>query len=344
MTGLGLALGTFSISLRAAMNRSGKLHALLATSRIANVPSVVSNVWLGVAVAALSGAWSSFENPWSAAVRLALAGILLYVAGNFLNDWMDREWDAKHRPERALPRALFPPSLYLTVASVCSALGLVLAATTRLAAGTVALGIIVAVIIYTIWHKRSPLSVIAMGICRALLPVMGAAGFSAASGTAAQLPTGQLFEIESRSPGLILAVVCALGLFAHIAGLSLSARSESQATPPAAISRTGKILFGVALAAASYVGWLESGAWTLALVGGLPYAIWISLSLSLWRKPVPVHVSRLLAGIPLVDWAVLLPITMALGIASDAFALACFGIPPLAFILALLLQRLAPAT
>ena len=30
------------------MNRSGKLHALLSTARVANIPSVVSNVWLGV--------------------------------------------------------------------------------------------------------------------------------------------------------------------------------------------------------------------------------------------------------------------------------------------------------
>jgi hypothetical protein len=61
------------------------------------------------------------------------------------------------------------------------------------------------------------------------------------------------------------------------------------------------------------------------------------------RKPVSVHVSSLLAGIPLVDWMVLLPISLSLG-SWNPFAIACFAIPPLAFISALLLQRLAPAT
>lgn len=326
------------------MNPAGKFHALLATSRIANVPSVVSNVWLGVAVAALSGGWATFETPWAAAAQLALAGVLIYVAGNFLNDWMDRAWDAKNRPERALPRGLFPPALYLGVAAGCALLGLVLAAAMSFATGLVALGIVAAVIIYTVWHKQSPFSVIAMGLCRALLPVMGAVGFSGVSGNEIQLPTGQIFEIETRSGVPIFAAICALGLFCHIAGLSLSARSESLASPPASVSWLGKIMFAIALVATGYVGWLQSGAWPLAIAGGLPYAIWIFLSLSIWRKPVPLHVSRLLAGIPLVDWAVLLPVALALGMTWDPFVLACFGIPPLAFILALLLQRVAPAT
>lgn len=334
----------FPLRLRAPMNPSGKFHALLATSRIANVPSVVSNVWLGVAVAALSGGWSSFENPWAAAARLALAGGLIYVAGNFLNDWMDRAWDARHRPERALPRGLFPPSLYLGVATGCSLCGLILAAATSLAAGAVALGIVGAVVVYTIWHKRSPFSVIAMGLCRALLPVMGAVGYSAASEIELQLPTGQIFEILTGAGGLGFTAICALALFCHIAGLSLSARSESLTSPPAGVSGLAKIMFGMALAAAGSIGWLQSGSWPLAIAGGLPYALWIFLSLSIWRKPVPVHVSRLLAGIPLVDLAVLLPVALALGMRWDPFVLACFGLPPLAFILSLLLQRVAPAT
>jgi hypothetical protein len=59
-------------------------------------------------------------------------------------------------------------------------------------------------------------------------------------------------------------------------------------------------------------------------------------------------VSRLLAGIPLVDWIALLPVAMTFMSNSREgawpMALACFLIPPLAFLSALLLQRLAPAT
>ena len=55
------------------MNRSGKIHALLSTARVANIPSVVSTVWLGVVLAIFSGDVAVLEIPWHVASRLALA-------------------------------------------------------------------------------------------------------------------------------------------------------------------------------------------------------------------------------------------------------------------------------
>ena len=341
------------------MNRSGKIHALLSTARIANVPSVVSNVWLGVAMSAFWGGWGSFPNPWSATVLLAAAGVLLYVSGNFLNDWMDREWDSQNRPERALPRGLFPPGLYLGIASGCALGGIALAAMTNRASAAVAFLILGMIVTYTRWHKRSPWAVIPMGLCRALLPVMGAVGFSAvffAPGDwiSLQLPTGQMFQIKRDSfaviPHLGIVGACAFGLLCHIAGLSLSARYESMANPPASISHLARILFATTAIVISYATYTSNTATIgFGILGLLPYCIWIFLSLSVWRKPVPKHVSKLLAGIPLVDWMALLPITLAslapMGTGwTEPFAATCLFLPPLAFILALLLQRLAPAT
>ena len=83
------------------MNRSGKTHALLSTARVANIPSVVSNVWVGVVLGALMRSYAGDQPPsipWTSAAATTFAGILLYVGGNFLNDWMDRAWDAEHRP------------------------------------------------------------------------------------------------------------------------------------------------------------------------------------------------------------------------------------------------------
>jgi hypothetical protein len=58
------------------------------------------------------------------------------------------------------------------------------------------------------------------------------------------------------------------------------------------------------------------------------------------------HVSRLLAGIPLIDWMALLPLSLpSLAMTGTLpFTAACLFVPPLAFVSALLLQRLAPAT
>lgn len=309
------------------MRFPSRIHALLATARIANVPSVVGNTWVGVV-----GAWIADDTaivlaiPLAPTLLLMMAGVLLYVSGNFLNDWMDRTWDAIHRPERALPGGLFRPGLYLGISVGTGLGGLTLAALTHPAAGWVALGILLAITLYTVWHKRSPWAVVPMGLCRALLPVMGAVG---TAGTTGELPFW-----------------FALALFCHIAGLSLSARYESLTHPPPGISHLARSLFAMAAGAAACAVWV-SGMGAFWQFGVLPYGVWVLLSLTLWRKPVPVHVSRLLAGIPLVDWVVLLPIALLLsttGAAMSPLAIACFTIPPVAFILALLLQRVAPAT
>jgi 4-hydroxybenzoate polyprenyltransferase len=88
-----------------------KIHALLATVRIANVPSVVSNLGVGILLGSIHDG-SEFSWPWA----LMMAAVLFYVSGNFFNDWMDRDWDREKRPERALPRGMFSPKAYLMTA------------------------------------------------------------------------------------------------------------------------------------------------------------------------------------------------------------------------------------
>jgi len=312
--------------LRGPMNRSGKLHALLSTSRVANIPSVVSNVWLGMAVGMLRTG-TDLPDAGSALILLPLAGVFLYVSGNFFNDWMDRSWDADHRPERALPRGLFPPGLYAGLAILLAIAGVMLAGLTGIASHRAALAIVVLIAIYTFFHKRTPWAVIPMGLCRALLPVMGCLAF---------------FPYVD----YIWPAACAL-LF-YIMGLSLSARYESMAEPPKWVAVTGR---GLLLGTALLMGWGCRQIFatpTLAVIGVLPYLVWTSLCLRIWRKPVPLLVSRLLAGIPLVDWMMLLPAGLVLASqgAADTSGLMipCLVVPPLAFISALLLQRVAPAT
>jgi 4-hydroxybenzoate polyprenyltransferase len=301
------------------MNRSGKLHALLSTARVANIPSVLSNVWLGVAVAIL---FQDAPILWGSPLQLTLAGVLLYIAGNFFNDWMDRAWDAKHRPERALPRCLFSPTLYLALAVILATLGVSAAALVNSASGTVALAIVGCILIYTVWHKRSPWLVIAMGLCRALLPVLGFVAF------------------DSHVKDIWLA---AGGLFCYIAGLSLSARYESMPQAPNAAMLASRTLLMMTAALMIGEGLLLQFRPPLVLSGLIAYGIWLWLCLTVRRRPVSAHASSLLAGIPWVDWIVLLPISLSLG-SWNPFAIACFSIPPIAFISALLLQRLAPAT
>src|SRR5688572_23543978 len=101
------------------MSHPGKVRALLATLRIANAPSVVSNVFLGFMVGWVGSEhdyWKPGSMEWDRATMACLAGVLLYCSGNLANDWFDRKWDAEKRPERALPSGLFHPASYLVVA------------------------------------------------------------------------------------------------------------------------------------------------------------------------------------------------------------------------------------
>jgi hypothetical protein len=115
---------------------------------------------------------------------------------------------------------------------------------------------------------------------------------------------------------------------------------------PGALARAG-ILFP--LAAASM--WLASfllfsfPIW-LCISALLPYALWTAYCQTSARAPVAAHVSGLLAGIPLLDWIVLLPLALAPGwdIRAKPFAVLCLCYPPLAFLSGRFLQRLAPAT
>ena len=84
-----------------------------------------------------------------------------------------------------------------------------------------------------------------------------------------------------------------------------------------------------------------------ALIGIVPYLLWIAFCDVARNKKVCRFVSFLLAGIPLVDWIFLLPLGILIIFqngGADPFGLACLLIPPLAFVSALFLQRLAPAT
>ena len=166
-----------------------------------------------------------------------------------------------------------------------------------------------------------------MGLCRALLPVMG-------------------FMAFHRYVDLVWPV--AAGLFCYIMGLSLSARYESMAEPP---KRVAVMARGLLLATALFVAWGNKELFLYpiySIPAAVPFLAWTSICLRFRRKPVPLLVSSLLAGIPFVDWMVLLPVALTVADYSGggwtSFLVVSVLIPPLAFISALLLQRLAPAT
>jgi 4-hydroxybenzoate polyprenyltransferase len=303
------------------MNREGKLYALLATARIANVPSVVSNLGVGVLLGSLD-AGQNFSWPWV----LMLAAVLFYVGGNFLNDWADRDWDVRHRPERALPRCLFSAKGYLLTAVGCFGIGLVICGFCGWRAMVISLLLVGLIVLYTKVHKTTVWGVIPMGLCRACLPLLGYVGMR--GGIAAPM----LFP--------------AAGLFVYIVALSLSARWEARAEAEGKqqMSRTLLIAAGL-LPALLPIMVMPVAGW----VGMVAFFLWVGLCLTRYRSPIPAHVSALLAGIPLVDWVTLFPMALIwmrldrVEPFDPMFSIALF-LPPFAFVLGRVLQRIAPAT
>ena len=304
------------------MKSGTKIHALLSTARIANVPSVVSNLGVGVLLGSIE-AGADFSWPW----LLTLAAVLFYVSGNFLNDWADREWDKEKRPERALPQGIFSANAYLRIALVGAVVGLVLAAFSGFGALLVAAVLLYFIWLYTKVHKIAAWSVIPMGLCRACLPLMGYVGMRGGVAGPALFP--------------------AAALLIYIVALSLSARWESRPEVPEGLkARSRAMLSGAALIASALPILLQP---SLGWMGLVPFGIWLVLCLTKFASPVPAHVSALLAGIPLVDWVTLLPMAFIwLRLdrvkAADPMFLIALILPPAAFVLGRTLQRVAPAT
>ncbi|MGD7653097.1 MAG: UbiA family prenyltransferase [Verrucomicrobiales bacterium] len=296
---------------------------LAASARLPNLPSVVSNVWLGIAMAAAIHP----DAKLSAATTMPVySGLLLCLAGNFLNDWADREWDKTHRPERALPRLVFPPSLYLTNSFACMGIALVCALASSPQASVVCLAIIASILIYTWSHKKTIWSVIPMGLCRGLLPVLGFAAIAPHATSAAYL--------------------ACLGLLIYITGLTLGARFEtlSRIPKPAKLATRALLVLSPLPLLAAALGPLGLPA-PLAIGALIPVAIWLASTLPGFARNIPKTVSALLAGLPLLDAVILFP--LAAGFPADGrllMMIASFAIPVITFLAAIRLQRHTPAT
>ncbi|MEY5012711.1 MAG: hypothetical protein RLY69_426, partial [Verrucomicrobiota bacterium] len=259
------------------MNLATKLIALLATLRTPNVPSVACNVITGIL---LAGITNPIHTP--NAISAIACGILLYLAGNLLNDWHDRNWDAIHRPERALPQKIFQPSSYLSSAIVCS-LGALAFAATNARSFTIACAILCLILIYTKSHKSTAWAIIPMGLCRALLPALG-------------------YFACSQQPITASLIAIAAALLIHTCGLSLVARSESKT------SRLFLFAYPLVVATACLAAHINNSSdWIKLWPAALPYLLWTFLTLILLRRSAFTGVSMLLAGIPLVDLTFLIP-------------------------------------
>jgi 4-hydroxybenzoate polyprenyltransferase len=208
----------------------------------------------------------------------------------FLNDAFDREFDAKHRPERPIPSGQVAAREVFVIGFGLVAAGMVGVAVAsresdgmpswRAVAASAALA--AAIVFYNAHHKGNSLSPLIMGLCRVLVVLTAAFSLSMV------LVTPVIFA--------------AIALLCHLIGLTYIAKQEH-------LDRIGKlwplgflavpVVYGGALAAAAPVAWMP-----LVL-----YATVLMFSLNLLRRrargDVPRAVVTLIAGMSVLDGVVL---------------------------------------
>ncbi len=329
-----------------------RIRALLATARVANMPSVVTNVLAGVMIGMtlnlqhdhLTKAVLGYGVDLPERLQLlscvsipALSGLLLYAGGNFLNDWKDSEWDRSHRPERAIPGGLVPRNVYLfaAIALLCGGLGLLVPS--GLPSIVAACLIITCILIYTWLHKTHEGAIIPMALCRCGLVVLG------------------WLAVPGAFVTLYLPAYLA-SFFTQILAISLAAKGESApeeyATHALRLPMTLAVMslfFACGPLLASSLHSTLSPLWlrSLPAIAAIPASIWLIISYRISRNSPRRFVGRMLAGIPLLDFIVIGPIALIMYSDSaipDPFLLCLATVPLLAFALSLALQRLAPAT
>ncbi|MEU4965572.1 SCO3242 family prenyltransferase [Streptomyces smyrnaeus] len=208
----------------------GRLAAWAQLLRVSAVSTVPGD--------ALVGAASVGRPPGRGTALAAGASLCLYEAGMALNDWADREEDARERPERPLPAGRIRPAAALTAATGLTAAGLALAARAGrlpLAAATALAGTVWA---YDLRLKHTAAGPAAMAAARTLDVLLGAAATPA--------PAVPPARVERALRPLGAAAV----MGAHTLAVTAVSRRETEggspAVPLAALGAVGTIAGGLA--------------------------------------------------------------------------------------------------
>jgi 4-hydroxybenzoate polyprenyltransferase len=286
------------------------LALALRLGRISNLPTVWSNVLVGALLA--GGGLGDARLP-----LLLLACSAFYVGGMFLNDAFDREFDARHRPERPIPSGRASASEVFAYGFGLLALGMagVALASFATASAWQAMGssaaLAGAIVLYDAYHKANPLSPLLMGLCRVLVVLTAAWCFTPAP-----------------PPAVYLA---AFALLCHLIGLTYIAKQEH-------LDRIDALWpLGFLAVPLAYGAVLAMSAPAAGLVWFL-YAAATAFALLRLRRRAPGDVPRavvvLIAGMSLLDGAML---------AASGFILAA-ALAVAAFALTLALQRWVAGT
>ncbi len=123
---------------------------------------------------ALAGAAAVGLRPNRSTALAVGASLCLYMSGMALNDWADREEDARDRPHRPIPSGRISPPAALTAAAGLTLAGLTLSAHAGRRSLAVATALAATVWSYDLHLKHTPAGPLAMATARSLDLLLGA--------------------------------------------------------------------------------------------------------------------------------------------------------------------------
>lgn len=322
-----------------------KLRAWLVLTRGSNLPTVWSNLTVGWAISfVFAESIPPFFWLLGGLLGLWIGVSFTYVGGMILNDAFDAEWDRERRSGRPIASGL----VSVRAAYAAGFLGLLLGVfftSVSAAQGhgrpvfVLSLVLTGLVLVYDRWHKGVAWAPVVMGLCRALLPVIGF--FSGG---------GLVDDPSCHGLGLLRLLAHPVVLCMLTLSVTIVARHEAgPGRPPRWAEWLMYALPAPFLLLHPLLGW--------AFLGCAGYWLWIWFSNR--RHPLPAgvagRVSDRLAAFPLIDFighGLFLYFAAPLahsGSSSQGFwigfasLLACF-LPPVCFGLTLLLRRWIPQT
>jgi 4-hydroxybenzoate polyprenyltransferase len=148
--------------------QGGIALAYLQLVRIPTVFTAVADIFLGYLLTHQS------LDPVPTFMMLLVVSVCHYWTGMILNDYFDRDVDARERPGRPIPSGRIPASKALRLALVLNGLGLAVAAAVGTKTLIVAAALTAAVWLYDGALKKTMLAPVLMGSCRFLNVMLGA--------------------------------------------------------------------------------------------------------------------------------------------------------------------------
>jgi 4-hydroxybenzoate polyprenyltransferase len=285
--------------------RAPNTQTLLKLGRVSNLPTVWTNVIAGATIA------DAAAKPVDVAI-IALAMTAFYVGGMYLNDFFDREIDARERPGRPIHAGEIGAGTVSAIGFALLAIGVVLLAPFGLSTTIWGLALAATIVVYDAWHKGNVIAPVIMGLCRALVYL--ATGAAVAGQTGSALMTG------------------AIALAAHVIGLTYAARQEN-------LNQIGRlwplaILAGPVVLALSGIsnGWIVVA---VLLLCAADIAAVRLLAMRATPDAVPRAVSTLIAAICLVD-------ALAVALHGGGILLACLCAS--GYLLTRIFQAVIPGT